>query len=114
MMPTQSLESVIRSLAIRLANGEYGAVIQECSTSRLTADDVRQVIRDYGRTIVEPPPEAYDDLDAVEVQDAKQPTWSVQASLWSKEEGRSDLTLEVTASQSGDRWEVELDDLHVL
>jgi hypothetical protein len=98
----------------RLANDEYDAIVDECSASRLTANDIREVVRGYGRTFVEPPPEALRDLDAVAVRDAKQPTWSISVPLWSKEEGRSDLTLEVTIIQNVDRWNIELDDLHVL
>jgi hypothetical protein len=89
-------------------------VLDQCFTSRLTVDDIRQVMDGYGRTFIEPPPSAYSELDAVAVRDANQPTWSVRAPLCSKEEGRSDLTLEVTVIKDGDRWYVELDDLHVL
>jgi hypothetical protein len=113
-MSTESLESVVRALVNRLAKGEYDAVLDQCSTSRLMVDDIRQVMDDYGRTFIEPPLSGYSELDAVAVRDAKHPTWSVRAPLWSKEEGRSDLTLEVTVIQDGDRWYVELDDLHVL
>lgn len=111
---SESLGPLVRELINRLANGEYDALLDQCSASRLTVDDIRQVIDDYGRTFVEPPPSVYHNLDAVAVRDARQPTWSVRAPLWSKEEGRSDLTLEVTVIHDGDRWHVELEDLHVL
>jgi len=113
-MSKQSLESVVRTLVNRFAIGDYEDVLNHCSTSRLTADDLRQVIEDYGCTFIEPPPSAYTNLDAVGVRNARKPTWSVRAPLWSKEEGRSDLTLEVTVIQDGDRWDVQLEDLHVL
>ena len=64
--------------------------------SRLTGDDLRNVIRNYGRKVVSPPPDAYNKLDAVQVTGATVPTWSVRAPLWTEEEGRSDLTLELT------------------
>jgi hypothetical protein len=34
--------------------------------------------------------------------------------LWTREEGRSDLTLSVTAIRRGETYTVEVDDLHVL
>ncbi|WP_422652961.1 DUF7668 domain-containing protein [Archangium sp.] len=34
--------------------------------------------------------------------------------LWTREEGRSDLTLSVTAIKQGETYTVEVDDLHVL
>lgn len=108
------LEPVVRTVVNSLVKGEYSATVNACFKSRLTADDIRQVIQEYGCTFVKPPSQAYRDLDVVAVQNTAQPTWSVCAPLWSKEEGRSDLTLEVTLTQVGERWEVELDDLHVL
>jgi hypothetical protein len=34
--------------------------------------------------------------------------------LWTSEEGRSDLTLSLTATKRGGDYELEIDDLHVL
>jgi hypothetical protein len=113
-MSTQSLESVVRTLVNRLVIGDYENLLQQCSTSRLTGKDLSHAINDYGRQFIEPPPGAYTDLDAVAVRDALRPTWSVRVPLWSEEEGRSDLALEVTIIQEGDRWEIHLEDLHVL
>jgi hypothetical protein len=108
------LKATARSLAEQLARGEYEAVIAESSASRLRADDLRNVVRDYGRTLVAPPETAYQDLDAVAVRGTTPPRWSVRAPLWTKEEGRSDLTLELTVILNAVRVSFELDDLHVL
>jgi hypothetical protein len=113
-MSSELLEPVVRSVVDRLVNGEYADAVQSCSASRLTAGDLLEAVRDYGRTLIEPPPDAYRDLDVVAVRDSIHPTWSVRAPLWSREEGRSDLTLELTISREGNRWDVEIDDLHVL
>jgi hypothetical protein len=113
-MSSELLEPVVRFVVSQLVEGGYADAVRNCTTSRLTADDLAGAIRDYGRTLVEPPPGAYRDLDAVAVRDASHPTWSVRAPLWSREEGRSDLTLELTITRDGDRWDIELDDLHVL
>ena len=113
-MSLELLKVTARSLAERLARGEYEAVVAESSASRLTADELRDVVREYGRTLVAPPEAAYQALDAVAVRGATHPTWSVRAPLWTKEEGRSDLTLELTVVLKEDRPSFELDDLHVL
>lgn len=113
-MSLELLKATARSLAEKLACGEYEAVIAASSASRLTADELRDVVREYGRTFVAPPETAYQDLDVVAVRGATQPTWSVRAPLWTKEEGRSDLTLELTIVLNNDRPSFELDDLHVL
>ncbi len=98
----------------QLARGDYESLVGQSVKSRLTSDDLRTAIRDYGRKLVSPPADAYNNLDAVRVKGAAVPTWSVRAPLWTEEEGRSDLTLELTIAVASDAPSVELDDLHVL
>lgn len=112
-MSSSDLESVVRKLVTTLADGEYEDVVAACSASRLSADDLRAVVSDYGRTLVAPPADAYLELDAVVIRDSAVPTWSVRAPLWTKEEGRSDLEFQLTIQQQGRHWAVELDDLLV-
>jgi hypothetical protein len=51
----------------------------------------------------------------VEIDNAVPEAWSVYLDLWTAEEGRSDLTLELTLRDSpAGIYSVELDDLHVL
>ena len=108
------LEPVVRSIIERLAHGEYEAVVSQAAASRLTASTIRQIIKEYGRTLVVPPVGAFTGFDAVRVRGAIQQEWSVRAPLWTSEEGRSDLTVELTLALSGDMLIFELDDLHVL
>jgi hypothetical protein len=71
-------------------------------------------VREYGRTIIVPPGDAIPNLDVVKVTNADPERWSVDIPLWSKEEGRSDLTLEVTMIESGQElMHVEIDGIHV-
>jgi hypothetical protein len=112
-MSLNVLRSATREIVDRLAEGDYERAIKRCDKSRLTKDDLRTVILDYRRTVVSPPTDAYE-LDAVEVKGAAVPTWSVSAPLWTAEEGRSDLTLELTISLGTGAPYIELDDLHVL
>lgn len=107
-------ESVVREFVDHLARGEYSGAINRCDASRLTAEEVREVVLDYGRTLTVPPADAYKELDVVRISDPSRQAWSVRAPLWTKEEGRSDLTLELTVVLDGDRTGIELNDLHVL
>lgn len=109
-----ALEKTVRSLVNRLAAGDYEGVIAACTASRLTGADLRDAISPYGRTLVEPPRNAGPVLDAIAVESTKSPTWSVRVPLWTKAEGQSDLTLELTLIERNGHWDVELDDLHVL
>jgi hypothetical protein len=113
-MSLDVLRSLTRDLVSQLVHGEYQSVVRQCAKSRLTSDDLRAVISGYGRKLALPPANAYDDLDVVQVKDAVIPTWSVRAPLWTEEEGRSDLTLELTIAAGSDPPSIELDDLEVL
>ena len=54
-------------------------------------------------------------LDMVEMAGSRPKSWSVNLPLWTEEEGRSDLTLEMRFTESeADTYSVEIDDLHVL
>ncbi len=108
------LESAVLAVVDRLTRGEYSDLVKYCESSRLTADELKTVVMDYGRTLAFPPPNAYGKLDAVKIDDTPRQAWSVRAPIWTLEEGRSDLTIELTVILHGDRTSIELDDLHVL
>jgi hypothetical protein len=113
-MTLEALRSTARELVDRLVHEDYESVVQRCAKSRLTSDDLRTVIHDYGRKLVSPPNDAYRKLDIKRVRSATVPTWSVRAPLWTENEGLSDLTLELTIALGRGEPSVELDDLHAL
>jgi hypothetical protein len=112
MGPIETLRNVSRELVAELARRDYDSMVGRCRKSRMTSADLSHVIRDYGCVVMEPP-DMYDSLDAVMVERAPIPTWSVRVPVWTTE-GRSDLTLELTIAIGPGGPEVELDDLHVL
>jgi len=81
---------------------------------RLSVAAIEQAVAEYGRTIVVPPKDAFDLLEASEILTAAPNTWSVTIPLWTLEEGRSDLTAEVTFAIRGGASAIELDNIHVL
>ena len=93
---------------------KYAELDNLTAGTRLSANDMAGAIRQYGRVLVAPPEEAYEDLDVVQVKNASLPRWSVRMSLWTAEEGRSDLSLELTITESGNGYLIEVDDIHVL
>ena len=113
-MPNEILLSTVRALVEQLARGQYDLLISRCLETRLTGEDLREVVRGYGRKLVVPPSNAYKELDAVKIEAVAIPTWSVRVPVWTEEEGRSDLTIELSISLTPDGPRVELDDLHVL
>ena len=113
-MSLEALRETARGIVDQLARGDYELVVQQCAKSHLTGDDLGTAIRDYGRKLVSPPKDAYNNLDAVQVRDGAVPTWSIRAPLYTQDEGRSDLTVELTVALCPGKPSVELDDLHVL
>jgi hypothetical protein len=54
------------------------------------------------------------DADIVQVEGVSPPRYSVRYDLWTKEEGRSDLSIELTIQFEHYGLQVELDNIHVL
>jgi hypothetical protein len=107
-------ETISRIVAL-IAEGRYEDVSRLCDGSRLSAKEMKAAVAMYGRTIVPLPQKAASLISSVRIQKAADPTWSVVVPLFTREEGRSDLSLElmVTESQPGS-VAVHVDDLHVL
>ena len=81
---------------------------------RLPAEQIETAVDQYGRILVIPPVDAFKLMDVIEIQNSSPASWSVNMPLWTKEEGRSDLTLELTLVREAAGFKVELDDIHVL
>jgi hypothetical protein len=110
----EELRRPVREVMELLAAGSYAEVERLTKRVRLTAQEMETVIRDYGRRLVVPPEGAFEFMDVVEVRNADPPSWSVTMPLWTREEGRSDLSLELTIVGGQKDLRVELDDIHVL
>lgn len=113
-MSNDQLESVAWSVVKLIIDRQYKRAVEVCAVSRLSAEDLEKVIREYGRTLIDPPEDIHKRLDSIACTNTDIPTWSVHVPLWTREEGLSDLFLELTISRDGNMWQVELDDLLVL
>ncbi|HET6619479.1 MAG TPA: hypothetical protein VFG64_06030 [Dongiaceae bacterium] len=74
------IRSVVIDLLVLLADGDYDSIMERCPSSRLTGDDLRTAIREYGRKVIAPPA-GYAHIDMGEVQAATIPTSWVAADL---------------------------------
>ena len=110
-----AMQTAVTMLTNLLASGDYDTVERMTRGRRLSAADLRTAVERYGRTLVALPQEAVQDLDVVEVRNSEPPTFSVVIDLWTAEEGRSDLTLELELVDRFDgAYEVSIQNLHVL
>jgi hypothetical protein len=108
------LQNTVWRIIELLVTGRYDDVCTMTKGIRLSAQEMRTAIQDYGRTLVIPPEDWFQTMNTVAVRDSSPTRWSVTVPLWTKEEGRSDLSLELTLIQRTNGLEVELDDIHVL
>lgn len=104
-----------REVVELLVAGEYEQLENLTKSRRLSADELRSAVDDYGERLCLPPRHVFEEVDALELTGSIPAKWSVRIDLWSVREGRSDLSLEMTlAAADGDAMEVEIDNIHVL
>jgi hypothetical protein len=110
------LVDVVRSVVGDLVNGEYKKLEAITRGVRLNASELGEAVRQYGATLRIPPESAFENLDAIQARGTVPRQWSVRFDLWTEEEGRSDLSLEMTVIEAsvGGSPLLEIDNLHVL
>ena len=114
MLDNDKLGRTLNLVGQLLVVGDYEGLARLTKGQRLTADELRQAVVDYGRRLVLPQ-NAWSARSVVDVEEAVPKAWSIYMDLWTAEEGRSDLTLELTLRDSEhDTYNVEVDNLHVL
>ena len=111
---SEHLEEIRRVVAL-LAERRYEDVAQLCGGSRVDARQLKAAVAAYGRTIVPLPQEGMLLINSVPVQNSRPSAWSVVVPLFTHEEGRSDLSLELTVTVlHGGNVGIQVDNLHVL
>jgi hypothetical protein len=105
----------VRVLVALLVAGDYDVAAAMTRNDRLSAEELRNAIARYGRTLVPLPEDQWDRLDVVAIDGREHPTFHVVLDLWTAEEGRSDLSLELELTDRyGGAFETRILDLHVL
>lgn len=114
MLDQGKLSRTIQRVMGHLVRGDYAAVEALTAGQRLNASEIAQAIADYGRQLVLPPGGS-DPRSIVELEGSAPVRWSVYVDLWTLEEGRSDLSLELTLTDSArGTYDVQIDNIHVL
>jgi hypothetical protein len=103
----------IADLVNALVRGEFDSLDQDGRSGRVGGDGLRRSITEYGRTLVSLPDEALDLAEAGRVA-GQLGVWWIVVPMWTAEEGRSDLSLELAARPTQDGHRLEVTDLHVL
>jgi hypothetical protein len=114
-MDNKKLSKTLYEFVAMFLTGDYKAIERLTSGIRLTKAEIETAVKEYPRTIIVPPESVFENIDIIEVSGSKPKQWNVYFHLWTAEEGRSDLTLELTLIDNNKQtYEVQLDDIHVL
>ncbi|MBK8170942.1 MAG: hypothetical protein IPK60_11445 [Sandaracinaceae bacterium] len=109
----ENVESAARLVIDLLVGRRYRDLESLARGRRMTAAQIESAIAEYGRTLIVPPSDRLE-FDAIFVSGTSPRQWSVNVTLWTLEEGRSDLTLTLTVEDQDSGLRVELDDIRVL
>jgi hypothetical protein len=106
------IEVASRIVVALLVGCKYDVLEALTRGSRLSADELRLAVDAYGRTLVDVPDGQWrQDVAPMDEPDS----FHVIVDLWTAEEGRSDLSLELRVhDRYQGAFEVEVLDLHVL
>jgi hypothetical protein len=113
-MTDPQFTAVASKVIALLVDKKYAEVALLTKGIRLSTADLERAISTYGRTLIPIPNDGYRLMEVTAVAPSSPPCWHVALPLWTKEEGRSDLTLEMTFRKDEVEIEIEVDDIHVL
>jgi len=106
------IEKIIKDIYTLLCDKKYKELAMLTNNTRLSCDDIERSISEYGHELIPYPNEVM--FDIVEVINSKPKELSVWAPIYTKEEGLSDLSFELTLIEKNDMtYKVELDNIHV-
>lgn len=97
-----------------LVTSNYDQLVADGRAGRLTAEELQSSIDAYRGTIVLPPEDIWSWAEVYPIE-ASPDAFFVEVPLWTKEEGRSDLTLSLLLHVDPERGpSVSIEDFHVL
>ena len=107
----QEFIPLIREIVIDISNENYNKLYQKYR-HRVSIDDLTRTIENYGSNIVPLPESAFDFVEKYCIDSEKR--IDVYLPLWTKEEGKSDLTLSISCYHRESELYIEINDLRVL
>lgn len=112
----RKLKAAVQMVSELIVEKNYTALsdLTENGPRKLSAEDFRMTIEDYP-AVLRMPTAAEMSFDAIEIEDSSPPQYSVDAPLFTIEEGRSDLKFRMTVIDGGaDAFAIVLYDVWVM
>jgi len=102
----------LNKIITMLVNKEYEKFAEVIHCQDLNSSDILNIIEDFGETLIIP---EFKELEQLNIIDIEESEWAIDFNLWTKESGKSDLTLQLIVKKNLDSsLNIELDDIHVL
>ncbi len=102
----------IKKIVCNIANKKYDLIKANGLNGRVEINDLKRVINEYGCTIVPIPEKGFLIAEVYSINSNDK--FDIYLPLWTKEEGRSDLTLSLSCYNNNGKPKVEINDLRVL
>ncbi|MEC7525801.1 MAG: hypothetical protein VYE22_38325 [Myxococcota bacterium] len=103
---------LILDLIADLVAGRFDEIVADGRAARHRPEELREAVREYGRTLVHPPDAVW---DVANIDRVDEKTVYAEVPMWTREEGRSDLEACIVLRRSPmGEWAIELEMLHVL
>jgi hypothetical protein len=111
-----AIQAAVRVHVDLLVRRDYSTIERMTRGRRLSATDLERAVSEYRRKLVNPDGGWWESVEVTPIRSADQSSaYHVAVPLWTQEEGRSDLTLELQLTEiEPEIYESEVLDLHVL
>ena len=111
---SDKIQQTAKRLVTMLVAHHFAAFEAWSNEVTLKQEHMHQALREYPGSLVMPPGSTIPHLNVIAVTNTRPTRWSVDIPLWTEEEGRSALTLQVTMMESANElMDVEIDNIHV-
>jgi hypothetical protein len=107
----EDFKSIISEIIYNISVNDYDAIKANEQNGRVDINDLKRVIVEYDCAIIPLPDQAFSKAEVYPIDNNR---LDVYIPLWTKEEGRSDLTLFLSCSVTNGIRKVEINDLRVL
>ena len=113
MVVPDEFRAPIADLVDALVRGDFDSLDRDGRSGSVGAEGLLRSVTEYGRTLVSLQDDAFELGEAGRVT-AQPGEWWIVVPMWTAEEGRSDLSLELAALPTQDGHRLVVTDLHGL
>lgn len=109
-----NIKIAVKKIIEEIVNGDFNKLLSDGVLGKLSEDDIRNELLDYGGVVTYPPDDSYDKfLQVTQIRDTEK--YKAFYELWIDNE-RSDLTLicDIISTDGETVDSIEIDDVHVL